>query len=138
MDDPHLAGGPDHAVLHIVAPATPQRLCRGLDHALLIFGVDQFQQLRVGEDLRLRLQSKDAIGLVRPGEAIRLEVALPVADVREALGLLSLRSLSRKVRNIKRLVRASSSRRPISWKSRSSCGVQTRGYAHWLRPNMYG
>src|SRR5262249_57296891 len=87
VDDPHLASGPDHAVLDIVAPTTPQRLRHSLDHALLIFGVDQGRQLREAEELRVRLQSKDAIGFVRPGEAIRFGVVLPVADVREGLGL---------------------------------------------------
>ena len=39
----------------------------------------------------------------------------------------SLRSLSRRLRNINRLVKASSSRRPIAWNSRSSSAVQARG-----------
>src|SRR5262249_32296203 len=87
VDDAHLAVGPNYAVLHIVAPATPQRLRHCLAHDLPIFGVDQFRQLSEGEDLGLRLQPKDAIGFVRPDEAIRLGVVLPVADVREALSL---------------------------------------------------
>src|SRR2546425_667505 len=80
-------GGPDHAVLDIVVPAAPKCLRHGLDHALLILGVDQCWHLGEAEELCLRLQPKDAIGFIRPGEAIRLGVVLPVADVREALGL---------------------------------------------------
>src|SRR5712692_964532 len=87
VDESHLAVGPDHAVLHIVAPATPQRLRLCLDHDLLIFGVEQFRPLGEVEELGLRLQPKDAVGFIRPGDGIRIGVALPVADMRDALGL---------------------------------------------------
>ena len=90
VDESHLAVGPDHAVLHIIAPATPKRLRHGVDHALLIVGVDQVRQLREGEDPCLRRQPKDAVGFVRPSDAISLGVTLPVADVREALSLFQI------------------------------------------------
>ena len=45
MDEAHLAVGPDHSVLHIVARATPKRLRHCFDNDLLIFGVNQFRQL---------------------------------------------------------------------------------------------
>ena len=45
VDESHLAIGPDHSVLHIVAPATPKRLRHCFDNDLLIFGVNQFRQL---------------------------------------------------------------------------------------------
>jgi hypothetical protein len=38
----------------------------------------------------LRFQPIDAVGFVRPGAEIRVGVALPVADVREALGFFEL------------------------------------------------
>ena len=43
VDETHLAVGPDHSVLHVVARATTQRLRHGLDHDLPIFRVDQFR-----------------------------------------------------------------------------------------------
>src|SRR5215475_13271609 len=53
VNETHLAVGPDYAVLHIVALATPQRLRHCLDHYLPILGVDQSRQLGEVQDTPL-------------------------------------------------------------------------------------
>ncbi len=45
MDKSHLAVGPDHSVLHIVALPTSKRLRHCVGNDLPIFGVNQFRQL---------------------------------------------------------------------------------------------
>jgi hypothetical protein len=44
VDESHLAVGPHHSVLHIVAlAAAPKRLCLCLNHHLPIFRMDKFR-----------------------------------------------------------------------------------------------
>jgi len=129
-DEPHLAVGPDRAVFHRVPRSAPERRGHGGRPVLTIGRVEERLHVRKAQGALLRRQPEDAVRFVRPGVAIGLEITLPVADVRDALGASSRRSLSPRLRNIRTLVSASSSRRPISWKSRSSCGVQARAYEH--------
>src|SRR5262249_17765035 len=45
LDESHLAVGPDHPVLHIVALATSKRLRDGSGNDLPILGMNQFRQV---------------------------------------------------------------------------------------------
>jgi hypothetical protein len=87
----HLAGRLDHVVLHIVAIPTPNCLRHGFEHDRLILRVDPVQNLLQGADGVLGPQPKDPVGFRRPSQELRLEVAIPIADVGEALGFFQFR-----------------------------------------------
>ena len=87
-DDPHLAAGPNRAVLHVVPRPAPKRRRLCCRSHVTVCGVEQLLDVVKGQDAFLRPQPKDPVGFVRPGVAVGSEIALPVADVRDALGLL--------------------------------------------------
>ena len=84
--DPHLAVRPRHAVLHVVARAAALRLGRRPAHHLPVFRVDETPPVARVEGAFPRYQPEDPAGFVRPGDAVRLQIAFPVAEVRDALG----------------------------------------------------
>src|SRR6266480_4707520 len=86
-DAPYLTAGPDGAVFHVVPPPALERVRHGRRPHLTVCRVEELLHITEGEDAFPRPQPKDAVGFVRPGVAICREIALPVADVRDALGL---------------------------------------------------
>src|SRR5258708_272280 len=56
-------------------------------YSLSIIGMDHFAYFRYVNGSRLRHQSKDAGGFLRPDHVIRLKIPYPVAKVGNALGL---------------------------------------------------
>src|SRR5260370_6253576 len=83
----HLAVGPGNAIFDVVAPATPKRLRHGCRPRLTGCRVEQLLDVVKRQDAFLRPQAQDAVLLVRPRVAVRRELALPVADVGDPLGL---------------------------------------------------
>ncbi len=89
---------------------------------------------RALDGLSSTVQPGAVTGLVGLGFGAVISSAAVTILTREAASSArlpsSLRWLSRRLRNINSVSSASASRRPISWNSRSSCGVQTRGCEH--------
>src|SRR5262249_37716440 len=85
MDMAHLAGGPDHSILDVVVRTSPKRH-PGVDDVWPIIWMNELEELVQPELPLLRAQPEDAVHLVGPGDDVRNVVALPVADMREALG----------------------------------------------------
>src|SRR6185369_11217879 len=84
-NEAYLAAGPDDAVFDVVSQPAVHRLGHGRGPPLTVGGVEHFLNVTKAEAALLRRQPEDAIGFVRPGIAIRDEIALPVADVGDPL-----------------------------------------------------
>ena len=85
--EPHLAVRADDAVLDVVARPAPQRRRHGRHQPRIVRGVKERGNIVERHDAFLRPQPEDAVGLVRPGVTICLEITLPVADMRDSLGV---------------------------------------------------
>src|SRR5262245_31898070 len=84
MDVSHVAVWPEHSILQIVGLAVSKRRRRRHEQGA-IFGMNQLVEFRKRNASFLRGQTKDAVCFVGPQGDVRLDVALPVADVRETL-----------------------------------------------------
>src|SRR4029077_7512820 len=90
MDDAHLAVRPDHAKFGVIAWTAPQRSRHRFEHHWSIFAVDQLLNPVKSEKPFLLGHCKNPVCLVRPGDEIRIHVAVPVSHMRKALGLFQL------------------------------------------------
>ena len=86
----HVVRAAHHPVLDVVGRAAAQRDRGGLGDLRPVLGVDELEPALVPllqVHVALRREAEDAAALVGEREAPGVEVAVPVADVREALRL---------------------------------------------------
>jgi hypothetical protein len=87
VDETDFAVSPDDTVFDIVARFAIERLGYCLSYHLAIIEMDQFYKPIETHRPFLWLQPKDAISLVRPIDAIGVQIAFPVAEMCDVLGL---------------------------------------------------
>lgn len=75
-----LAAGPDDAVIHAVGPAVDVRAVDGGSYLFAVVRMDESQEALAARRYGARLDTEDAVCLVRPFRGAALEIDLPVAQ----------------------------------------------------------